>query len=164
MIKKSYDLLFVTHINAFYKVNLYNEISKNKKIFVIFLSTKSSIRQGDFCKEHINFEHVFLSKDSLEESYGFLNSLKILNILIKFKCSHILINGWDRLEFWIVALLSFFKADLSLVCESHKTGKYLVIKKIMLALCDSVFASGKMHRAMIRKLNRKIKVYITNGV
>ena len=42
-----YDYLIVTHIPAFYKINLYNELAKKLKIFVIFISSDTSQKRSN---------------------------------------------------------------------------------------------------------------------
>ncbi|MGL4158700.1 hypothetical protein ACSYT5_05490, partial [Escherichia coli] len=58
--RKQYDAVFLTNVPAFYKVNLFNEIQKNKDIFVIFVSDKSKIRNEDFYSYDFAFDHFFL--------------------------------------------------------------------------------------------------------
>lgn len=42
-----YDYLIVTHIPAFYKINLYNELSKKLKIFVVFIASNTDEKRAD---------------------------------------------------------------------------------------------------------------------
>ena len=44
-----YDLLIVTHIPNFYKIYLYNKLSENIKILVIFIASNTNEkRSSDF--------------------------------------------------------------------------------------------------------------------
>lgn len=49
--KNDYDFLFITSLSAFYKVKLYNEISRKKRVYVIFLDYLNNRRNKDFVTE-----------------------------------------------------------------------------------------------------------------
>ena len=57
-----FDLVIITHIPCFYKVNLFNKISENKKILIIFISDDTKYyRSSDFLSKNILFNHLFLN-------------------------------------------------------------------------------------------------------
>jgi hypothetical protein len=64
----AYDFVFITHLPSFYKVNLYEQLSRRGSVFVIFLGASSTIRTADFVKEPAAFDHFFLSQGSVEPS------------------------------------------------------------------------------------------------
>lgn len=53
--KNDYDFLFITSLSAFYKVKLYNEISRKKRVYVIFLDYLNNRRNKDFVTEKKRF-------------------------------------------------------------------------------------------------------------
>ncbi|MFK2433949.1 hypothetical protein ACIXUG_21155 [Bacteroides fragilis] len=59
--KNDYDFLFITSLSAFYKVKLYNEISRKKRVYVIFLDYLNNRRNKDFVTEKKDFESITLS-------------------------------------------------------------------------------------------------------
>ena len=42
-----YEYIIVTHIPAFYKVNLYNELAKKMNILVIFVASDTNENRSD---------------------------------------------------------------------------------------------------------------------
>lgn len=67
-----YDLTILNNCPSFYKINLYNEISLKKKIFVIFLGYSEHVVIDDEFDNHINFDYIVLNKFQLEK-YSFYN-------------------------------------------------------------------------------------------
>ena len=65
--KKEYKYLILTNQPAFYKINLYNELNKKIKIFVIFIGEGSTIRNSDFLKGNMEFEYLILNNLSYEK-------------------------------------------------------------------------------------------------
>ena len=65
----NYDLVFVTHIPVFYKVNLYNAININKNIFVIFVANETLSRRSD----------DFLTLNEAEFPYKVLSEVEFEN-------------------------------------------------------------------------------------
>ena len=57
--KSQYDYVFVTHLPAFYKVNLYAQIAKQCRVLVIFIGKGSLIRAQDFSSE-LTSDHIIL--------------------------------------------------------------------------------------------------------
>ena len=98
--------IFITHLPAFYKVNLYNEISKKKNISAWFLGSSSSEeRSNDFVKSKFKFDSWQINSKSFQERFKLSNCLKIFVKLKKQNPSEIIISGWDLFEFWAVILL-----------------------------------------------------------
>mgnify|MGYP007000140648 len=64
-----YDLIIVTHIPAFYKVNLYNELAKKLNILVIFIAKSTNeVRANDFLiLEKSKFKYKVLYDGDIED-------------------------------------------------------------------------------------------------
>ncbi|WP_191321986.1 glycosyltransferase [Algoriphagus aquimarinus] len=164
------DYLIVTHIPVFYKINLYNEISKERKIFVLFVSDNTGQKRSiDFtglhnavfdyeCINYGNFEH----RNKIKSIFKLVNKIRLLS----FK--KIIISGWDLPEFWVsVFMVKKRKNCLALestINESIISGVKGYIKKLFLNRISHVFASGKMHAKLIHNLNYRGKVSLTYGV
>lgn len=153
-------ILFITNIPAFYKVNLYNELSKSAEVSVIYLNSDRIKRDQDFLADSDQFSSYFLPK------HGFINFLKLLFYHRNF--DEIIVGGWDRFFYWIV--LFFPKIRISLVLESsiyesdaHSFFKKN-IKKIFLRFIDRVYASGQPHRELLDSLGFAKEIRITQGV
>ena len=161
--------IIITPIPAFYKVNLYNQIAKHKKIKVFFIG-ESTIEQrsNDFISSKIKFDHLFLSNKEFQKRSKVLNILTLIFNLFRLKSNEILICGWDLIEFWAVIFL-FKKKKLSLVLEStfhESTSKGFkgLLKKLFLIKISKVYASGHNHIKLLENLNYKGEKVKTKGV
>jgi glycosyltransferase involved in cell wall biosynthesis len=166
----NYDLVFVTHIPVFYKVNLYNAINKNKKIFVIFVASETvSKRSDDFLTlKEAEFAYEVLSDVEFENRDKFKNILKLQKVLSKVSFDRIIVSGWDLIEFWYVVFTNQKKKNAmaleSTIYESKTTGVKAFTKKVFLSRITKVFASGSLHKALLDSLGYKGEVAITKGV
>lgn len=166
--QKKYDLVFLTNLPAFYKVNLYNEIAKKQKIFVIFMSRYSKDRNEDFFKGEKNFEYIYLEKNIYEQRNSLKNALKIIGILRNISYKKIVLGGWDTLECWMTWMLSS-KRQNSLVIESSEfesTNKGIkgILKKIFVSKISLGFASGQSQANLLKNVGYKGKIKKTKGV
>ncbi len=165
-----YDYVIVTHLPAFYKVNLYNELSKSLSIFVVFLSIETNEnRAADFASlTNASFEYVLLSTGSFQNRNKLITIYKLLLKLHNVQYRRILLGGWDLLEFWVIAILfPSYKNCLSLessILESSVSGVKGFAKKVFLSMIDIVFASGNSHVDLLKKLNYQKQIRITRGV
>lgn len=165
---KKYDLVFVTNLPSFYKINLYNEIAKKKKIFVIFISRKSLSRDEDFYKGDKIFDYSYVEKDTYEERKSFKNSLKLRKILKKISYSQLIIGGWDSFENWM-ACLSSPKRKNAVVVESSEfesTNKGIkgLLKKVFLSKISLGYASGQSQINLLRNIGYTEEIRKTKGV
>lgn len=166
--KPHYDYVFVTHLPAFYKVNLYREIAKQCRIFVIFIASGSSIRTQDFVASLEAFDHIILNEGAFE-TRSLRNSLKQLFTLwrqIRYRL--LVLGGWDLTEFWFLAFLSAKRKNAlaleSSVHDSRSEGWITIIKRLFLSRIKTVFASGEPHCALLSALRFKGPVLTTRGV
>ena len=166
--KPVYDYLFVTHLPAFYKVNLYNAIAKSCRVFVIFIAPSSDIRVKDFTQGCYGFDYCILNQDSFEKRKR-LSSVYRLFIQIKsLRYRKIVVGGWDLIEFWFLVFTTFKKKNAlaleSSAYESVTKGFKGLIKKIFLKRISTVFSSGEPHRELLEKLKYKGEIKKTLGV
>lgn len=163
-----YDLLIITHLPAFYKVNLYNKISENNRIFVIFVSDGSFQRTKDFVSSEFTFDHHFLSSGSFESRPKIESLLNLIKVLIQIKYNKVIVSGWDLIEFWFAVLVSRKKNNIlaleSTIHESTITGMKGIIKKFFLLRISTILASGSMHCELANKLGFRGELRVTKGV
>lgn len=165
-----FDLVFITHIPAFYKINLYNEISNNKDIFVVFIaSNTASKRSEDFINiERAKFDYVVVNEGAFENRNAFISSIKLLRIMFNLKAKKFVVSGWDLHEFWlawcIVRKKNLCLALESTIYESSINGLKSAAKKIFLSRVSRVFASGALHKELLLALNYSGDIKITKGV
>ncbi len=166
--QKKYDLVFLTNLSSFYKINLYNEIAKEQKIFVIFISKYSRDRNEDFFKGKKKFEYTYLDNCVYEERNSKKNALKLIKILKKMNYKKIALGGWDSLENWIGWLLSSKKQNAVVIdsseFESTNKGIKGLIKKIFVSKISLGLASGESQSNLLRKVGYKGEIRKTKGV
>ena len=165
---KSYDTVFVTHLPAFYKVNLYNEIAKHSRVFVIFIAPTSVIRSKDFTPADFGFDYTILNEGPFEKRSMLHSSARLYRLLKTLRYRQIIVGGWDLIEFWLIALL-FPKKSNALACESsiyESSTKGLVgwIKRRFLSRVHRVYCSGQPQQALIEALAFKGEIKKTLGV
>lgn len=166
--EQDYDFIFVTHLPAFYKVNLYRELSKRFRIFVVFVGQASGERSADFTPGNIAFEHSFLSTGRYEERCRLLTVARLARILLTKRSRRICVNGWELIEFWLAIFLSR-RGQLALslestVYESSTTGTRGLVKRLFLKRISTVFASSVSARDLLRRLDYNGRVLLTHGV
>lgn len=166
--KPLYDYVFVTHLPAFYKVNLYREIAKRCRIFVIFIASGSAQRTHDFVASLDGFDHVILNEGAFE-SRAVLRSLwRLQTILRQIRYRLLVLGGWELPEFWLLAWMSPKRKNAlaleSSVYDSHYEGLPSLIKRVFLSRIKTVFASGAPHCALLNALRFKGTILTTLGV
>ena len=163
-----YELVFLTHLPAFYKINLYNELAKQKKILVLFISDASSIRNKDFTSATINFKYEIINVGSFEKRNVVTSCLKLANVLFRLSIDKLVVGGWDLPEFWLSIFLHK-RAGNAVVVEStiyeSKIGLLKKkIKQIFLSRISIAYCSGSPHHALLKALDFKGDVRLTKGV
>lgn len=166
--KKKYDLVFLTNLASFYKINLYNEIAISQKIYVIFISKYSEDRNQDFFKGKKFFEYTYLDENVYEQRNSIKNSIKLVKILRKIDYKKLIISGWDSLENW-TACVSSVKEKNAIVVESSEfestnRGIKGLLKKIFLSKISLAFVSGQSQKNLIKNIGFKGDIRKTKGV
>lgn len=166
--KKNYDLIFITNLPNFYKLNLYNRLSEKISIFVIFTDAPHKNRNEDYYQGERDFDSISLYNLRKIEKIKFL-----FTIVFCVKYNRIVIGGWDNIVNWFFALFSP-KLKNALVVESgvaesdimgsRVRGFKTFLKKIFLKQIAVVYASGKLQKALIDSLGFSGEIIITKGV
>ena len=165
-----YDYIIVTHLPSFYKVNLYNELAKRMKIYVVFLSydTKEH-RSDDFVSlDNAFFDYEVLSYKSLQNRNIYKNIFRLSRLCQKINYKKIIISGWDLIEYWFLLIINSKNKNClvleSTIFESNTKGIKGLIKKLFLAKISTVFASGELHVKLLEALHFNGDIKITKGV
>lgn len=165
-----YDYLIVTHIPAFYKINLYNELNKKLNIFVIFIASDTDEkRSNDFSNlANANFKYKVLFDGNFQSRNIFINISNINKMLKILKFKRLIVSGWDLIEFWYLVfsnkkIKNYLTLESTIIESSHKNIKGF-IKKIFLSRISTVFASGQLHLQLLNVLNYLGNVKVTKGV
>lgn len=166
---KMYDYVFVTHLPAFYKINLYNKLADQLSILVIFISDSSLIRTQDFVQTaDYCFDHLTLNHEPFEQRPKFKSSLKFIKILRQVKFKKIILGGWDLLEFWLAwGILPKTKLAIAVessVHESKTRGPKSWLKKIFVSKLSVAYVSGVFQKNLVEQLGFNQHKIMTGGV
>jgi glycosyltransferase involved in cell wall biosynthesis len=165
-----YDYVIVTHIPAFYKVNLYNELAKRCNVLVIFIATNTNEKRADdfTTLKNANFSYEVLSDGDFQSRDIKVNIKKLKSIFKNIEYKRLLVSGWDLQEFWyLVMFYPKAKNCLALestVLESNTKGIKGWIKRVFLSRIAIVFASGNLHVELLQALNFIGNIKVTKGV
>jgi glycosyltransferase involved in cell wall biosynthesis len=166
----NYDLVIITNIPNYYKINLYNEISKSRKIYVVFMASSSIDRNPDFYSlANCQFDFIQLSKSSIEHRNVITGSIKLARLLLCFSFKFLVISEWFGLEYWVALLFGKFKSKTFFTLESNKfvAPKSLIktlLKQLFLNGINEALVCGPSHAEMLESLGFTKKIWLTNGV
>jgi glycosyltransferase involved in cell wall biosynthesis len=158
-----YDIIYITNLPSFYKLNLLNRIAEKRKILVIFTHETSNQRNSDFYIGDRNFEFI-----SVANLFIISKVFKIYKTVIFTKHSQLIIGGWDQILFWFLAIFNKKEKNSviveSSIHESQVNGIKGLLKTLFLSRISRAYVSGKSNADLVECLNFKGKVVITRGV
>lgn len=163
-----YDLIFITNVPAFYKINLYNKLSEVQRVKVIFISKTSKIRVGNFTDAVMNFDYHFVCDCDYEARNKIATALKIFNILRKVRYQTLVYPGWELVE--LIPFITFHNHEKnamvieSSILESKTSGLVWIIKKYLIKRMSLIFPSGCLQNEILKKAGFKGTVKYTYGV
>ena len=119
-----YDVLIVTNLPNYYKINLLNRVAERRKLFIVFIASSESRRNDDFLSigEDEKFDYVVLSP-SLEHRNYFKTCIKLRQIIKSHTFSKLILGEWVNIEYWF-ALLFFKKENTSICCMCLHLQRY----------------------------------------
>lgn len=165
---KEYDLVILTHLPAFYKVNLYRQMARRMKLCVIFVGKSSSQRTKDFVDLRANFDHIYLHSGDFESRSKIKCTLKCIHLVQRLKFKKILVGGWDLVESWAVlgccARAQLLLALESGIFESRHKGFKALLKRVFLKKISLALACATPHLELLQALGFKGKTLQTQGV
>jgi len=158
-----YDLLYITNLPSFYKINLLNQIAQNRKLLVIFIEPMNEQRNSDFIAGERCFEFITLQSKNRAS-----NLLKLTSLLFKYRFNKLIVGGWDYPEYWISVIFSAKKKNgvvvESSVHESKTAGIKGLLKQIFFSRISSALVSGISHEKLVKSLHFKGEIIKTKGV
>ncbi|MBW3472305.1 glycosyltransferase family 4 protein [Proteus vulgaris] len=162
------DIVFITNVPAFYKINLFNELNKLINIKVFFISDKSKIRNADFSNKEMNFDYEFINKGNFESRNKFFTLARLYSKLKKINYTRVIYPGWEIKELFF---LSFFtkknKNALSIessILETKINGIKKLLKSIFLNRMNFAYPSGNLQKEILKELHFRGTIFITHGV
>ena len=163
MNKKKYSLVIVTNVPSFYKINLYNRINEVRPILCFFTNDTAELRQADFFKGKIGFDHVMMkSRKPLKRIAEFRE------IMRGVEYDELMICGLNEPIHWYCAF-SRPKSKNSTVIESSylesSTGGIKGwLKKSFFKRISKTYVSGKSQERLAHLLNFNGEIITTGGV
>jgi glycosyltransferase involved in cell wall biosynthesis len=156
-----YDKVFITSQASFYKISLWNEVAKHRRIFVLFTEISAPSRNADFYNGNIQFDHSIIIGSRTKQS------LSIVKWFIHNKADEIIFGGWDRLPSLIMAFLSKKVHNSTIlessIFESKVTGLKSLIKKAFMRRMSKVYAPGLSNAKLSVALGKKDNIILTGG-
>ena len=152
--------LFLTCLPSFYKINLFNELSKIHDVHVFFTFRSKIHRKSNF---------FFSAK----ENFKIIKNKSILNLIkTVFKVDQIFFGGWDDFVYYLLVLFSKKKKNVlileSSILEYNNNTFFNKIKNIIkyfyLKKFSKVIVSGIPHKLLLEKLKFKGDIIISRGV
>jgi glycosyltransferase involved in cell wall biosynthesis len=158
-----YSKIFLTNVPSFYKLNLYNRINSQERIFVIFTLDTAEVRKKDFFLGEINFDHV------LYDNYSLLKKIYTTwRIVKKNTYDQLVISGVIELTSWLCAFISPKSKNATVVessyHEANVNGIKGWLKRLFFTRISVTYASGKAQEKLARLHDFKNEVIITKGV
>jgi len=166
---EQFDLLIITNVPSFYKINLYNLIYLHAKIHVVFIgiNSRKSLNNNEY-QEGINFSYSIINETAIEKRNVLKSSISIIKKVLSYNYRKLILCGWNLFEFKILFFLSpAYKNILELestIIESKTKGIFGVVKKILLRRISIALPSGKLHTDLLKVLDFKGIIRETNGV
>jgi glycosyltransferase involved in cell wall biosynthesis len=158
-----YDIVYITSIPSFYKINLINKIAEKKSILVIFLKDSDKDRNNDFYKGERNFEFISLGKYWMTGK-----TLKFISLLRSISYKRLIICGLDYKELWIAAFFCPKEKNAivieSSIFESSTSGIKGFLKRKFINRISTSYVPGKAQKELVLELGFKGEIKITKGV
>jgi glycosyltransferase involved in cell wall biosynthesis len=166
---QSTDILIITNIPAFYKINLYNELHQRTRIFVIFIAQQNSAGLYDKAfHEQIEFPFATLNKCRMERRYVLKSVISFVRIVKRIKYRRLILCGWDLPEFIIGYFISPKRKNCleieSTILESKTSGFVAMVKRLLLKRIDIALVAGTPHQELLRVLGFRGICILTHGV
>jgi len=159
--KHKYDILFVTTMPSFYKVNLFNEIAKERKILVVYTGSTEGVRSADFSSAKAEYDAYKLSNSKL------CSIIQMTTLLFTSSFSKAIVSGWDNIVSYIVVLLHKKKHNgciiESSIRESGTKGLKAKMKRFLLNRVSTVYSSGSSQRQLAEALGFKGEIIEFGG-
>lgn len=165
--KNSYNLLILNNCPSFYKINLYNEINKKRKIFVVFLGLSDQVVIEENFKELIQFDYYILHNFQLEKRNFFSSIISFFRLISKIKFEKIIYGGYIEPEFLILSFLSKKSKNIlqtESAFEAKTVGLKMVIKKILLSRYKYAIVSGRRHKEVLLDIGFSGDIRVSKGV
>ena len=113
-----YYALIITNVPNYYKLNLFNAISANCRLYIIFIAAGQNLRNKDFSRlnGNTNFDFTILN-DNIERRNRFLSCIRLFKLLRNIPFRKFVLGEWGAVEYWfslfLVRKLKFMILELN---------------------------------------------------
>ncbi|MCM1177488.1 MAG: glycosyltransferase family 4 protein [Ruminococcus flavefaciens] len=166
MLKKQYDIVYLSNTPSFYKINLCKEIAKRHSLLLVLQGKTSQAVNGK--EENLNFDTLYLYDGDMDERSRFRTFWRLVKLMGKIECKKILYSGWMAMEYNVFTFFSP-KSKNVMVCESSCyeskfQGVLGYIKRLIIGRMSAVLPSGAPHAKLFEEIGFDGDVFITGGV
>jgi len=166
--KKSIDILIINNAPSFYKVNLYNELSKKCKIHVVFIALMNQVVISKSFEGDILFSYDLLSPIQIEKRNKWQSLKKLYAIFKLYDYKKIIYGGYRDIEERVFIFLTPKSKNCiqfeSSILESKVTGVVAIIKKFFFNRFSIALPSGELQTAVFKALGYQGEIIKTKGV
>ncbi len=167
--KKNYDIVYLTNTPSFYKINLCNEVAKQKSLLLVFYGYgDEAVNTLLMDNNAYNFDYTFLWEGNSAKRNKLSCFIKLVKLLKKFSYSKLLFSGWFVPEYSVYAFLSPKRKNCmmceSSIYESNISGIRGFIKRAIINRCSTALPSGVAHKAIFDAIGFEGDIHITGGV
>lgn len=159
--EQKYDILFVTTMPSFYKVNLFNEIAKERKILVLYSGSTEGVRSADFSSVEARYDSKKLPGNKI------LAVWETMKLLTRHSFVKANVSGWDNIISYLVVFFNKKSRNgcivESSIRESRIRGIKANLKRILLSRVSTVYASGTSQRQLAEALGFKGEIVEFGG-
>ena len=154
-------MIYLTNLPSFYKIRLWNEVARRRRLLVVFYQSGAADRNADFFRGEMHFEHVWLRGGAVRQS------LQLARLLRRRPYDELVLGGWETPALLAGALLSPRGKNAcvveSSVYESGTGGMKGLVKKLFMRRIAKVYACGKPQAALAGALGFRGRVVLTGG-
>lgn len=165
--KDKVDLLILINCPAFYKINLYNEIAKTRKIFVVFIGYFDQVVIDSNFRDKIQFPYTVLNEMQLSKRSLLFSFLALRKVMKKLDYKLVLYGGYVDPEFVFTSFIVPRKKNVlqtESAGETKLAGIRFYIKRMILKRYSKAVASGSIHSLMLKKMGYSNEILISKGV
>lgn len=170
MMKKSYDLVYLTNTPSFYKLNLCNEICRRgKSLLLVFYGYGSEAVNASLVDEGARlFDFAFINESDSYRRNKPATFLRLVRLLSSIDYKRLIYAGWLAPEYNLMAFLTR-RSRNAMVCECSILdvsfgGISGLIKKAIINRMGGVLPSGKPHGRLFQSIGFAGQSFITGSV
>ena len=167
--KKNYDIVYLTNTPSFYKINLCNEVAKQKSLLLVFYGYGDEA-VNTLLKDNqaYNFDYTFLWEGNSAKRNKFSCFIKLIQLMKNISCSKVIYEGWFVPEYITYSFISPKRKNCMLcestIYESNILGLKGFIKRAIINRCSTALPSGTAHKAIFDAIGFEGDIHITGGV